>query len=331
MRFIESFVFLSSFAIIGLYFACLHPTEVVAKGKSQAVQDLKFPDEAESVETIEPSVFGIDVIKDAILSIVDTRAFIIKTPLKGLTGKRVENFGEITDSKRMELKLAQSEVHWRGISSADGKVLLLDGHNLSVTTVSPDLSGVLSFHGIVWDKIKPPRDKGGEPTRVETERLRKAFKNAMNSAPLPKLVGMAPVSADWAQGSEKEFHYLVATRITGFPLVAMACTADDPSRCRLTRACFVEDKQLGATDVIGIGVLQKEKIVVLGNHKNHELRKYRFNSCFHIVPKGRVFLPAKMKPATSLTIDSESRLWVASIRPDDYLNASIYTWKAGTW
>jgi hypothetical protein len=61
------------------------------------------------------------------------------------------------------------------------------------------------------------------------------------------------------------------------------------------------------------------------------LIRLNFQSCFHVPVIGNIELPAKMRDVGNIFLDESRQLWISSLIPDDYLNASLYQWPDGTW
>jgi hypothetical protein len=206
--------------------------------------------------------------------------------------------------------------------------MLLDGVTLEVIGYSLKNQAFMSRHSIVWDSVRPPRDRGGEAGAPETRQFRRKFYDAMSKADESKFVGIAAVPDKWRESADYE--YFVATRVRDFPLLILRCTKDDPSRCRVHRSCFVSGlKVTSPGDVAGVGVVESKRVVLIGDRKLHGAHVLRYDSCLSVRKQGEVHFPKRVFEISNIHVDAADRLWATSIRPDDYFNATGFYWDIG--
>jgi hypothetical protein len=150
----------------------------------------------------------------------------------------------------------------------------------------------------------------------------------MGKADESKFVGVTAVPDKWKESAD--FEYFVATRVPGFPLLTMSCTRDDASRCRIRRACFVEGLKLSSVDdIVGVGVYEPKRLILLGDRKLHGAHVLKFNSCLDVRKSDEIKLPKRVFEISNIHVDGNGRLWVTTIRPDDYFNATTFYWEVG--
>jgi hypothetical protein len=303
---------------------CLQAMTLVAEA---ATVQLPAPPENQAVVSVERSQAAILVNAETIYQTPDRVSYFVQTPFRHQSATRAEIYGDLLDSKRIEIgSEGEKQRPWRGIGLYQNALLLLDGVVLEVIAYSLKSNAFLSRHSIMWDQLKPPRDRGGEAGKPETLQFRKKFASAMAKADEVKLVGMSAVPEKWKETKEAEF--FVASRLRDFPILNMACTDDDPARCRIRRGCMVEGaSDMVPEDIVGFGVSESKKMVVIGDRKKHLLHVFKYVSCLHVPKVGEILLPKEVFQISNIHIDSEDRVWVTTIRPDNFHNATAFWWK----
>lgn len=291
--------------------------------------DLPDPTDLQSVVAIERAQAGVLIDRDIIYQFPDRKSFFITTPFNGSGKTREEVFGDMVQSKRVEIGAeGEKERPWRGAAFAGDVLLFLDGIGLEIVAYSLKSNAFLSRHSIVWDTLRPPRDRGGEAGTPETAQFRAKFSKAMSKAHDTKFIGMSAVPEEWRESGD--FEYFVSTRIAGFPLITLRCTRDDPSRCRVSRGCFVEGLKLQSSDnVVGVGVFESTKLIVVGDRGIHGAHVLKFDSCLSVRKVDEIKFPKRVFELSNIHADTAGRLWVTSIRPDDYNNATTFYWDIG--
>jgi len=282
--------------------------------------------ELNSLETIERTISGVTVDRGTIYQFIEGKEYFITSPFKPEGKNREEVFGPMTASERVKIGAEGEKARpWRGAVVHGDVLLLLDGVGLEVVTYSLKNKAHFSRHSIVWDTLRPPVDRGGEATAKERESFRAKFKSAMVKAGEMKFVGLAKVHPSKWESKSPELW--VATAAAGFPIVRMSCTEEDIARCRIIRACYVEgDKDLSPTSISGIGATPDGKYVWVLDRKQRKLRRFTANSCFHMQHDKDVDLNEKLFEPTNIHIDDGDRLWISTIRQDDYYNSSVTWW-----
>jgi hypothetical protein len=110
---------------------------------------------------------------------------------------------------------------------------------------------------------------------------------------------------------------------------------EEPSACVVARACNVAGLgDLRSEDMVGAGAIERDgkRLVLIGDASRKTLVSFAYDSCFHVArAKYEWVLPARLKEVTNFSVDAEGGLWVGTAAPDDYLNASVYVWRAGSW
>ena len=295
------------------------------------VRELAAPTEATSLETATLAVTGLGVF-DSRLLILPSRnpGVVIDASFQAGKTTRLETFGPLSSQQRRTVAKDPADWDLVGADLLTSRLLLLEGITSTLIEAEPSSGKELLRRTVPWDLIKPPADRGGEATHPETVALRQAFKRAWLATTGLHIVGMARMPAAWQPGTK--VHYLLATRVKGFPLVQMACEAAEPSSCMIVRQCHLEGAgDLQAEDITGLGIAAAERLVVIGERQQKRLASFHFSSCYHVPRVATYALPAQMKTLTNVTVDASGRLWLTTARPDDYLNASVYFWSKGTW
>lgn len=310
---------------------------MMAVGKRKIpTRELENPTEARSLLTLTRSVAAVGVESGRILMLSQepgTERVAVASPYFAKGATREQVFGKLTDQTRFEIipSTVMEAPNWRGVDVSAAKPLFLDGAAMTLHEVDPKTLKSIMQRSIPWDLIMPPRDRGGEGTKHEIATLRTAFKRAFLGTMPVKAVGMTKIPKSWGSGGKRQ-PYLMVMRVKGFPLVQIECEEDERSQCMVTRACLLE----GASDLLpaavtGIGVLPKDRLIVIGDRSRHRLLGFKFDSCLSVKRVRDWVLPSKIKAMSNLTIDSDGTLFVSTQMPDDYLNANLFTWLSGSW
>lgn len=305
---------------IAIYISC------VAAGEAR---ELSFPEESFSLQTVERNLLGITVADGAVFAFLKNSGFFLRIPFNPDGKDRETRFGRLTDQRRQNLPLGLG-AEWRALERLDNRFVLFDAARLATAEVDATSFQTLIERSIAWDLIRPPADRGGEATRAETAQLRAKFRQRFLATPGIKLAGMARIPASWQKQKDarRGADYLVATRIPDFPLLWLECQADAPSQCLVARYCQLSERlDIPSEAIVGFGLSEKRQLLVFGDPTRHRLLLYHWRSCYGSTRSKQVVqLPAKIKTLTALHIDADDRLWVGSDEPDDYVNASIYSW-----
>lgn len=211
-------------------------------------------------------------------------------------------------------------------------LLFLESTDSRIVAVESASGFFVSQRAIVLDKLKPARDSRGEPTNLETATFRQHFMKAfghINDGTI-KLSGLAALPPAWHDGDAHQF--LVASRIPGYMLMTMHCLEAELSQCRIVRGCFAEGiGSILPDSVTGVAVSAERRLVLVGDRHRAQLIVFRFESCHNIVKVGEIPLPIQLKELGNVMIDSDDRLWVSTLLPDDYRNANVFVWDSKHW
>ena len=294
-------------------------------------RELPFPKEAESIQTVERSIFGVSILQGEIFAFLKGTAFALRIPFSPEDKDIKARFGQLLDQVRQNLPAALG-ASWRSIERYDKRYLLFDALRLSTAEVDAKDFTPLIERSIVWDLIRPPADRGGEATRSETAEVRAKFQRQLRATSGVKISGLARIPASWVSSndSSRVNRYLMASRIPDFPLLMLECQADEPSQCMIARYCQLSPKlAIEPEAIVGFGLSEKRRLLIFGDPTRHQLVLYKWQSCYRSTLSPIVLkLPRRLKTLVSLSTDFHDRLWIVSDEPDDMLNASIYFWES---
>lgn len=289
---------------------------------------LPMPSRDESIETLEPNIQGMTRKGDRLILLPKDRPLLIQNPYHADGKTRDARFGALTQMKRFDLPKEILKIDPIGAAILGKTILVFDRDQLSLVSLTANFE-FIAQRSLPWDTVRPPADRKGEPTAIEVSRMQAKFKAAFVHSH-QKIAGMAEVPTNWLPGASGFHRFLLATEMRDFPIVTMECREDAPSECALRRACFVSGGG-PITDVRGIAVDVKRRLIVLGDAANHRLLVYNFSSCFNISYERQLVLPARIKALGGVYIDEDEQLWVSSPESDDYNNASVYVWPYLAW
>lgn len=288
--------------------------------------------EALSYSQLSPQagVTGLLVEKERLVSVFggDPSAFVAAFRLGDKKFLADMTF-EIPPGERITFDKRVPSGHWRGlIPVGKERLLFLDGAGGSLMAVEGKAMKFLSHRQIIVDLIRPAGDSRGEPTARETAAMRKRFTKHFLAAQGSGLVftGIVPLPRKW--GNKDGAKFLLATRVTGFPVVTMRCNENDVTQCQLERACDLGGwRPKDAVDVAGLAYSEKSDEILIADRRDHSLRVFQASSCAHSPYRGDLRLPEKLKSPTNIAVDDDGRLWVTTERPDDYRNGSVFMWE----
>lgn len=310
---------------------------VFAYESSALAKTLEMPPPSSSLETIYPHIVSMVRKKDKLLLFAPRVNYVIEQPFYGAKSTRAESFGTFKDAKRLPLPLGLNNPESSFALNFGEHYLVLDGQSLELARMSqtmprtPDLDSKLELslnRSMALDMIKPPSDSRGEPTHKETISSRKKFLNSLKATSGLKFSGITSTPPKWWSG--KSTRYLIASQIEGFPLLSLSCDPIDITQCILDRFCLM-NQHIGVRSLVGIAVSTKRNLLLLGDKDAHAIQVYEFHSCFDIRRKTSISLPKRIKALSYVYVDEEDSLWVASSRPDDYDNASVFRWSSKEW
>jgi hypothetical protein len=295
-------------------------------------RELPFPSEAQSTDALSRSVAALHQKDGKLMALPEGKGFVMVSPFDPKGASREKVFAPLVNMERFAFGKEDTPVpDWRGLDQVPDRQLFFDGRDLAWIESDPKTMSEILRRSIPWDMIRPPRDSRGEPTSVETKALRSKLKKIWSQTLGLKVSGIARIPESWVK-SGKKTAYILASRLKDFPLMLMECDAKEPSLCQVSRQCYLEGaSQLDPAAVSGVAVSTKNKMIFIGDSKNHMIHGFKFSSCYHVPRVTRKVLPRQLKTINNLFIDSDDRLWVSTSSPDDYLNASIYFWPQGVW
>ena len=295
------------------------------------VKNLSEPPEKQSLESIAPHLSGLFVGKDALLLIPDAQSFFVTAPFRSDATSRIQMFGDLDSQSRRYLPPGTDGVDLVAADWDKDRILLFDGTAATVHEIATTDFKEVTKRSMPWDLIKPPADRGGEATRVETAGFRSRFKIQWLKTLGRKLVGVVPLPLPLSKG--RHHVYLAATRVAGFPLVEITCGDDEAlSACMITRHCSLDGaKELTPSSIAGIGFSEARRMVLIGDARRQMLVGFRYDSCLQVAKVKEYKLPAKLKTVSNLFVDQKDRLWVTTRSPDDYRNANVFFWPPAAW
>ncbi len=322
------------FKILSLVVAFGNPwafaTEAPKKKSPAATDNLSEPMPAQSLETIERKVNAVGHMPGGLIIAPDRENFVITTPFVPTAISSELTFGKMLDSKRTPIGNKTDLYDWRAFFPIENRVLAFDGRLLMLVELDSTSFTEIVRRPIQWDTVKPPRDRGGEATTLETAQFRASFKKAMNATKDLKSSGIAPIPKSWL--SNGKTNYFMLSSLENFPLLLLECDEQTPSQCVVTRGCSVEKTfKTKISDLRGIGISASRKQIIVGDPVANEMHAFKYNSCGSIQHIGSRSLPKKIKTLSNLTIDSGERLFITTEGPDDFLNASLYFWHTEQW
>lgn len=211
-------------------------------------------------------------------------------------------------------------------------LLILDSYRWVMYAYDLDSLKLRSKGSIVIDRVSPAVDRGGEAPSWEVRdtrgKVEKIFRELRRQKVIRKIYGISHLPPDWAIAenpgqSEREYKYfLIGIQSQQFPLGILSCDLEQLSRCRLDRVCELEGTPL-KTELAGLAIHKDSRSVFIGQSEQHQIKRYRWNSCLDVIPDGSVAIDRKWKKLSSLHIDEDNHLWLTASKIDDYFNSNI--------
>lgn len=313
-------------SVLLLAFLVLAPKAAAQPFKRQ----LRFEAIAYSQLSPLPGVSALLPQKDSVLTLFGGEPSLFLAALKlGDKNFLADMTFEIPSGERVTFDKSVPAGNWRGVVTFGDEVrLLLDGAGGNVMALEAKDMKFISHRQVVADLLRPSADSRGEPTARETAGVRGRFAKKFVAAQSRGLVfsGIVPVPKKWRLPGRAQF--LVATHVDGFPLVTMMCDEKDATQCRLDRVCDLAGwRPKDAGDLGAIAVADKNNQLVIVDRRDLSLRVFHAGSCAHSAYVGDVRLPDKLKSPTGVAVDEDGRLWIATEKPDDYRNGSVFMWE----
>mgnify|MGYP005663161293 FL=1 len=161
----------------------------------------------------------------------------------------------------------------------------------------------------------------------EITQLRKKFYKRMKQT-------KGIVFSGWAMWKKQKTkrQFIVATHIKKFPILQMSCSLEKPSSCQIERKCNTSfPKGFDRASIRGIIYSKAANEFLIGDTKSHRILRFSAGSCWRFSYKGSIELPKKIEGLNNIFLDEDENLWVATNKPDNYYNASVYFWKPEQW
>ncbi len=291
---------------------------------------LPRPAEVQSLDIFSRGALGVLKTDQGITVLPRGTVFGTVTGFNPAGKTRDQVFGPMVQFQKPTLMTDNDKDHWTNLMLVDQKFMAFDSMFFA-WVVMDEKYKQLFRRSVPRDLILPPRDRGGEATKPETQSLRQRFSQAWKQTPSLKAAGISTAFRKIVGSSSSMQPYFVALKLPTFPLALMECQKSEPSQCSLTRQCYLEGTSIPADARAGIAISEKRGLIILGHSHEGSLLGYTFQSCFHSFHSHTWVLPKPLKPITNLMIDDEERLWVTTQEPDDYLNASVYYWPRDQW
>lgn len=295
-----------------------------------ANKELTAPDELHAVPTVL-RISSAVVRKDDFLYLFGPKVDqYVKIPFHPEAKTRALRFGEYTQSTRIDAPKAHYPGDWRGMLFFGDKQMIWDAGMLQMVLFFPEKNKVIQEVTVPIDMIKPPSDRQGEPTTVETNKARGKIRSAFKKVFGSRFSGLATLPSGWMEG--KKNYYAMASNIEDYPVTVMGCAEDDPTGCTMERFCYLEGgPTIKSKDVAGIGVSAKDKLVLVGDSGRQEIQVYHWDSCFNVRYVRTLKLPKNIMKITSLHVDHEDLLWVTTNRWENQFDSNLYYWETGQW
>lgn len=290
---------------------------------------LPEPSQGQTLEVLSRGALGVLKTDQQVIVLPKAALFGTVTTFAPQGKNRDQVFGTLLTFGKPVLMSENDKDRWTNLFEIDQNYVAFDRQGFSWTVLDPKFKEILR-RSIPRDLIRPPRDRGGEPTKPEIQSFRQAFNKEWNQTIPYKSSGIASAFSK-ATGTTAARSYFVALSLPKFPLALMECQKDEPSQCSLTRECYLEGARIPAAARAGVAVSEKRGLMIFGNRQEGTLLGYTFHSCFHSVHSHTWVLPKPLKRLTNLMIDAEERLWVTTEEPDDFHNASVYYWPKESW
>lgn len=300
----------------------------------ETIPFLKFDHIGHSLRSRTNGVYGMYLAAPNVYTFHDRVDYIYQTSYDK-TADRTMAFSDIpfgfAKGEKVPLGKKVGSGRWIGrIDNGDKGFFLIDAR-MRLVAFDPDMKFVRET-SIVLDKLEPPRDSRGEPTRYELAAFRRRVTKMYDSQPANARIatGITPRPETWPDADGAQ--YLMATRLPGFAVVTTKCDPDNWGQCHIVRGCFLSGKyKVAPENVAGIAVSRKRNLLLVGDTKYNRILVYDYKSCYHIVLKDVIHLPDRLEKVASLMVDDDDQLWVGTEKQDMFLNASLYIWPSEAW
>ena len=292
-------------------------------GGQSVAQDRKFlPPPDSFVDTLTFNTQSMHMTSKDLILLSQGSHFLVQ---QKLPGKNVK-FPKIIKRKKFVLDKMNLNSRQMILDINNDIMRILDGKENRVFKYLK--KKLIGYQSVVYDKILPPRDRGGEAPNYEQKSLQDSFKKEYKETDL-KFSGGAKLPKGWVQSDDDDV-FLIASRIPKFPILAFACDQSNPLQCSIIRKCFVKGTTIEHKHINGLGLFPSSRSFVIGDESDNKLEIFSFKTCLNIVKINEIYLPKKFKKISNIFVDASENLWISTQTQDDYTNATIYKWNAET-
>lgn len=323
----------SRIKIAGFLFGCLQlPLLSLA-----SVLELPTPTAMNAMPTVELSPTGIVVNGEKLFFVFPKNSLYLRTKWSAYGKTPAEKFGDLLSQVRVDVKAPPMGSRWVGGWAIGKQLVWLDGAELNTVAIGIDDAQEKTYRSIPWEGVvRPGRDRGGEAGRPETKALQAKFKKEFQNAGPVRIAGVASMEGGLEHEKEdgthsKHFTLAVLTRLPSFPFGVISCQIADPSQCSWERACAAPGLTMNPTDRLSLAYDSQDRLLLVGSASTRDIQIFKFSSCLAISPVGKMLLPEKIKLQSSMAIDTLGRLFIGTVEPDNYFNASVFVWEKSDW
>lgn len=307
--------------------------------KSQSAMTLPFLQHRHYQIALENGLYAVYRENNQVISSARSSDFFLISQYDEKAGEADLGFGSLhvpTDfAERVPLDKGEKDRRIRGILPKDGTLFLLDSDRRQFLLWQQKQKIWLRPSDIIFDRVKPPADPRGEPTRWEISQQRAAMRNAYSalSQEAEVLVGLSQWPSFWKNPDKADF--LMLTRLKGFPLLSVKCEGKSSSYCYIVRSCFVHGLKSSLSPLLsGLAVDAKRREILIGIPLEKRIARLKATSCYHLAKTSDqkdILLPEELKNLSNLFIDVDNNLWLTLQRPDLYKSASLFRYDAEVW
>lgn len=287
--------------------------------------------------SIEEKVYGLHRFGDRVWSVPRRGNFFISSHYNP-DGKDYRDAFLMGDrstalSERIELPGNQkNKGTWRGPIHLSNHILFIDADNLRMFGYNLEKKSFSLSGDLIIDRLMPPPDSRGRATRTEVKevraRLLREFNGYKNVYSI--IAGLSQFDESGKQGGR----FLISTRLPSFPLAVSACEQGRKIFCSIKTTCYVSEAKatkVNPMDRAGLAYSRKRGYVLIGSKKHRKIYVYRYKSCFDVGYVKSIAVPKQVREISSLHVDEDDALWVASSEPDPYTFGSVFKWASQDW
>ena len=300
-----------------------------------------FPDlDRQSIKhfqiALENGLSGIFREDNSIFTTTYSDAFYIKSIYKPDAKEIDLGFGSwknpTEDSERVLFPAAYGKRRIRSLFRHPVYRLFLDSDKRQLLAYEVDKDQWIAPIDIVFDLIKPARDRGGEPTRVETATLQKSVQSsyAKLAGDAEFIVGGIPLPASWQKPDGAE--YALWLRWAVAPLVTLRCEGKPLAVCTVVRSCFVKGL---SREIIersqGFAYDPIEKHWLVGDPVGFKIHRLDAKSCVSAPKLAEQSFSKDFRWIAGLFVDQDQSLWISLAEPEAYHSSSLLVFPRKAW